>query len=142
MGDPLVQSRNSAIWRSLAVLATGVAVAIWLSLPSVAQEIVPVGRFAQLALDCVHREYPNKISHVLASDNDVRPPRELTPAFYGCFDWHSAVHGHWLLTRLARFYPDAGFAGRGLSGLTDWHGCCSWPRNCVNGMTQKPDGGN
>lgn len=68
-------------------------------------------RFAQLALDCVQREYPNKISHVLASDADVRSPRALTPVFYGCFDWHSDVHGHWLLTRLARLYPDAPFAG-------------------------------
>ena len=66
-------------------------------------------RFAQLALDCVQREYPNKISHVLASDDDVRPARELTPVFYGCFDWHSDVHGHWLLARLARLYPDAPF---------------------------------
>ena len=60
------------------------------------------GRFAELALACVHKEYPNKLAHVLSSDADVRPPRELTPAFYGCFDWHSAVHGHWLLVRLLR----------------------------------------
>ena len=60
------------------------------------------GRFAQLALACVHREYPNKISHVLGGDVDVQPPRTLTPVFYGCFDWHSSVHGHWLLARLAR----------------------------------------
>ena len=59
-------------------------------------------RFMRLALDCVHREYPNKIAHVLSGDGDVKPPRELTPAFYGCYDWHSAVHGHWLLARLAR----------------------------------------
>ena len=59
-------------------------------------------RFAQLALDCVHREYPNKISHVLQSEADVAAPSALTPAFYGCFDWHSSVHGHWLLARLAR----------------------------------------
>ncbi|UJR32552.1 hypothetical protein I4U23_020014 [Adineta vaga] len=58
--------------------------------------------FASLALSCVHREYPNKIAHVLASDTDIQAPRYLTPAFYGCFDWHSAVHGHWLLARLAR----------------------------------------
>ena len=64
-------------------------------------------RFARLALDCVHREYPNKIAHVLDGDNDARPPRELTPAFYGCYDWHSSVHGHWLLARLARLYPRA-----------------------------------
>ncbi|HJT16586.1 MAG TPA: DUF2891 family protein, partial [Thermoanaerobaculia bacterium] len=50
-------------------------------------------RFADLALACVHKEYPNHISHTLNSDNDVRPPRALTPAFYGCYDWHSCVHG-------------------------------------------------
>ncbi len=70
------------------------------------------GRFAQLALDCVDKEYPNKIAHVMNSDKDARPPRELTPAFYGCFDWHSSVHGHWLLARLARTFPNAPFAAR------------------------------
>jgi hypothetical protein len=69
-----------------------------------------LARFADLALACVHREYPNKIAHVLESDADVAPPRELTPVFWGCFDWHSAVHGHWLLARLARLEPDAAFA--------------------------------
>jgi len=64
-------------------------------------------RFAILALDCVHREYPNKISHVLQSDDDARTPRELTPIFYGCFDWHSSVHGHWLLTRILSTQPES-----------------------------------
>ncbi len=67
-------------------------------------------RFARLALECVHKEYPNKIAHVLNSDADVQPPRKLTPAFYGCYDWHSSVHGHWLLVRLIRKFPDAPFA--------------------------------
>jgi Protein of unknown function (DUF2891) len=67
-------------------------------------------RFAKMALDCVHKEYPNKIAHSLNSDADVKPPRELTPAFYGCYDWHSSVHGHWLLVRLARLFPNAAFA--------------------------------
>jgi hypothetical protein len=67
-------------------------------------------RFAKLALACVHKEYPNKISHVLNSDADVAPPRNLTPAFCGCYDWHSSVHGHWLLVRLLRTFPDASFA--------------------------------
>ena len=67
-------------------------------------------RFAKLALDCVHKEYPNKISHTMNSDADVAPPRTLTPAFFGCYDWHSSVHGHWLLARLARTFPDAPFA--------------------------------
>lgn len=65
----------------------------------------PLERFASLALQCVHQEYPNKIAHVLSGDQDVAPPRQLTPVFYGCFDWHSSVHGHWLLTRLLRLHP-------------------------------------
>ncbi|HJX29900.1 MAG TPA: DUF2891 domain-containing protein, partial [Thermoanaerobaculia bacterium] len=75
------------------------------------------GRLAELALACVHKEYPNKIAHVLNGDADVKPPRELTPAFYGCYDWHSAVHGHWLLARLLRQFPDAPFAARARAAL-------------------------
>jgi hypothetical protein len=75
------------------------------------------GRFADLALACVHKEYPNKVAHVLNGDQDVRPPRELTPAFYGCYDWHSSVHGHWLLARLARAFPDAPFAAKARAAL-------------------------
>jgi hypothetical protein len=67
-------------------------------------------RFAHLALQCLHQEYPNHVAHTLNSDADVRPPRELTPAFYGCLDWHSDVHGHWLLVRLLRLMPQAPFA--------------------------------
>ena len=70
-------------------------------------------RFAELALACTGREYPNKIGHVLSSDADVKPPRQLTPAFFGCFDWHSAVHGHWLLARLLRTTPAAARAAWG-----------------------------
>lgn len=75
------------------------------------------GRFAGLALACVHREYPNKIAHVLSGDADAQPPRALTPVFFGCYDWHSAVHGHWLLVRLARLHPDAGFVPLARSAL-------------------------
>jgi hypothetical protein len=67
-------------------------------------------RFAHLALACLHQEYPAKISHVMASEADTLPPHLLTPAFYGCFDWHSDVHGHWLLVRLLRLFPNASFA--------------------------------
>jgi hypothetical protein len=96
---------------------------IWVlcsSAPARPAETLPpaaVERFAALALACVHQEYPNKIAHVLASDADVQPPRQLTPAFFGCYDWHSAVHGHWLLARLARLYPDAAFAPRARAAL-------------------------
>ena len=74
-------------------------------------------RFARLALACVHKEYPNKLAHSLNSDDDVAPPRKLTPAFYGCYDWHSSVHGHWLLARLARSFPDAGFTPEARAAL-------------------------
>jgi len=87
---------------ALGVLAAGPAVA--------PPEPAMAERFARLALACVGKEYPNKIAHVLNGDEDVKPPRELTPAFFGCYDWHSAVHGHWLLARLARTMPDAPFA--------------------------------
>jgi hypothetical protein len=74
-------------------------------------------RFARLALQCVHQEYPNKIAHVLAGDADARAPRELYPAFHGCYDWHSSVHGHWLLVRLVRQFPDAVFAREARAAL-------------------------
>src|SRR3954469_13579504 len=74
-------------------------------------------RFANLALACVHKEYPNKIAHNLNSDADVAAPRALTPAFYGCYDWHSSVHGHWLLARLARAFPDAPCASAARAAL-------------------------
>ena len=78
--------------------------------PVLAENDTAINRFANLALECVHQEYPNKIAHVMSGDQDVAPPRELTPVFYGCFDWHSSVHGHWLLARLLRLYPQADFA--------------------------------
>lgn len=63
--------------------------------------------FTDLALGCIHQEYSNKIAHYMNGDEDLKPPRELYPAFYGCFDWHSSVHGHWLLVRMLNTRPDA-----------------------------------
>ena len=74
-------------------------------------------RFAALALKCLHQEYPNHLSHTLNSAADARPPHELTPAFYGCLDWHSDVHGHWLLVRLLRLFPQAPFAAEAREAL-------------------------
>ena len=67
-------------------------------------------QFAQFALGCVLREYPHVQLYWLESGEDFVPPRQLTPAFYGCLDWHSAVHNHWMLVRLMRLFPDASFA--------------------------------
>ncbi|WP_442779154.1 DUF2891 domain-containing protein [Enterobacter cancerogenus] len=62
--------------------------------------------FARMPLTYLRQEYPNHIMHLLNDDGDVLPPRALHPVFYGCFDWHSAVHGYWLLLRCVRLYPD------------------------------------
>lgn len=61
--------------------------------------------FARLALKCVGREYPNKPEHVVNTSADVKSPKALHPAFYGCYDWHSSVHGHWMLVRLLKTFP-------------------------------------
>jgi hypothetical protein len=60
------------------------------------------GQLAALSLACLEKEYPNKTSDVADGDETVRPPRILHPAFFGCFDWHSSVHGHWALVRLLK----------------------------------------
>ncbi len=62
--------------------------------------------FSKLALACIDREFPNKPEHVLDSAADAKVPRDFHPAFFGCFDWHSSVHGHWMLVRLLKTSPD------------------------------------
>jgi len=103
--------------RFLAILLLMPAVAVATTDTAPAFDEKAAERFAKLALACVEKEYPNKISHVLNSDVDVEPPRKLTPAFYGCYDWHSSVHGHWLLVRLLRTFPNASFAGAARDAL-------------------------
>ncbi len=61
--------------------------------------------FAALALKCVSREFPNKPEHVINNASEVKGPKALHPAFYGCYDWHSSVHGHWMLIRLLKTFP-------------------------------------
>lgn len=74
-------------------------------------------RFAALSLACVQKEYPNKLTHILNSAEDVKAPHELTPAFYGCYDWHSSVHGHWMLARLMHQFPNGAFAPKAIAAL-------------------------
>lgn len=64
------------------------------------------GSLAATALDNVHREYPNAPAHTVLGNGDCKLPRQLHPTFFGAFDWHSAVHMHWLLVRLLRTHPD------------------------------------
>jgi hypothetical protein len=63
-------------------------------------------RLAQLPLHCMTTEYPNKLNQTIGDASDLKTPKELHPAFYGCFDWHSAVHGHWSLVSLLKQFPE------------------------------------
>ncbi|WP_394541268.1 DUF2891 domain-containing protein [Lysobacter enzymogenes] len=110
--------RTGAGWGLAALLATGQALAGPAPAPPAPRlDAVQAANFAALALDCVDREYPNKIAHRLDGAADARPPAQLYPAFYGCYDWHSAVHGHWLLARLAQRFPAEPFAARARQAL-------------------------
>jgi hypothetical protein len=78
----------------------------WKLTPAVASN------FARIALRCVSREYPNKPDHVFNDENDLLSPKAMHPSFYGCFDWHSSVHGHWMLVRILRLFPDLPESGQ------------------------------
>ena len=91
-------------------MVRGIAALAVLAAPMGAQELrlteASASRFARQVLGSVDREYPNKLDHTMGSAADVQGPKTLHPAFYGCFDWHSSVHGHWMLVRLLRSHPD------------------------------------
>ena len=75
-------------------------------------------RFSALALACIHKEFPNKISRTTDNAEAIGRPKVIFPIFYGCFDWHSSVHGHWLLVRLLRVGPeDAAWRGEAIEKL-------------------------
>jgi hypothetical protein len=80
---------------------------------------VQASAFARLALRGIGKEFPNKPADVLNSGADVKSPRAVHPAFYGSFDWHSAVHGHWMLVRLLRLFPDLPEAKECRTALAD-----------------------
>src|ERR1039457_156951 len=107
---------KSTLCATLLLLTANIASAETVAMPA-GFAINAAKRFPTLALECVNKKYPKKISHSLNSDADVEPPRKLTPAFYGCYDWHSSVHGHWLLARLVRTFPDAAFASSAREAL-------------------------
>ncbi|TXE15021.1 DUF2891 domain-containing protein [Seonamhaeicola algicola] len=69
-------------------------------------DLEQANKLAELPLHCMNIEYPNKLSQTLGSEADLKSPKTLHPAFYGCFDWHSSVHGHWSLVKLLKMFPD------------------------------------
>ena len=92
---------------AILVLGAGSAVAqMDQKLTAVSLTQSQASHFASLALKCISREYPNKPEHVMNDGRDVDGPKKLHPAFYGCYDWHSSVHGHWMLVRLLRTFPN------------------------------------
>ena len=68
-------------------------------------DLAEANRLADLPIACISREYPNKLNQTLTGDDDLLPPRDLHPSFYGCFDWHSSVHGHWSMVKLLKDFP-------------------------------------
>lgn len=81
--------------------------------PILEDEAIPIvfnqkeaATLARLPLECIETEYPNKLNQTLANEDEIKEPKELHPAFYGCFDWHSAVHGHWSLVALLKEFPE------------------------------------
>lgn len=99
--------------RNITTLLSGATLLLTLVTPAQAQMNAvrslsekQASHFAALALKCVTREFPNKPEHVINNTGEVQSPKALHPAFYGCFDWHSSVHGHWMLVRLLRTFPN------------------------------------
>ena len=123
-------SRETPKWRSAAVaLGAALLMGCGSEEPAPPEDVAPMdltppaldengaAAFAALALDCVTKEYPYSVSLRLESADDLALPRDMTPLFYGCYDWHSAVHGHWLLARLTRRFPSAEFASEARAAL-------------------------
>lgn len=73
--------------------------------------------FVEMTRTAIHREYPVALIVSMTGPDDLKLPREHTPAFFGSYDWHSAVHGHWALARAARLHPEAEWAGAALQAL-------------------------
>lgn len=74
-------------------------------------------RLASMPLKCLNQEYPNKLNQSLISADEIGTPKELHPAFYGCFDWHSALHGHWMLVKILKIFPEMDNASEIISRL-------------------------
>jgi hypothetical protein len=81
--------------------------------PAFAADITPkqASSLASLALKCADAEFPNKADHIASGPDDLARPREAHPSFFGCFDWHSSVHGHWLMVRALKMSPGLPAAG-------------------------------
>jgi Protein of unknown function (DUF2891) len=80
-------------------------------------DLKEANRLVKLPLQCIDNEFPNKLGQVIGSPEDLKSPKSLHPAFYGCFDWHSAVHGHWSLVKMVKSYPEMKSKDEIIAGL-------------------------
>ena len=102
------------VGNSLSAIVCGLSVAVVPTAPKAGRADEPrpaltrdsASAFARLALKGLDKEFPNKPEHVMGGPSDVMAPKLLHPAFFGCYDWHSSVHGHWMLVRLLRLFPE------------------------------------
>src|SRR5436309_1690482 len=92
--------------RQIAILLVVLCPTVAFSQPAMSLTREQASAFAKLALKGIQTEYPNKPGTVLNSKADIKGPRDFHPAFFGSFDWHSSVHGHWMLVRVLRRFPD------------------------------------
>ncbi|HTU16991.1 MAG TPA: DUF2891 domain-containing protein [Gemmataceae bacterium] len=109
MGKRQEPTRREMLLAATAALATSAATgdsAEPAAKEGTAMKPKQASQFAKLALKGIQKEYPNKPGDVLNNERDVKATRAVHPTFYGSFDWHSAVHGHWMLVRLLRLFPD------------------------------------
>ena len=92
------------------------------SLPQVSPPVLDEARaveLVKLSLNCVEREFPYKIGYRFDSEEWIKPHYEVTPSFYGCWDWHSAVHGHWTMTKILKMFPNISVGDSIRSNLAD-----------------------
>ena len=90
--------------KKFSVFLTFISIGLFAQIPTLTDEIA--ASLSEKPLHCINQEYPNKTAHVINNEIDVKlTPKELHPSFYGCFDWHSSVHGHWMLVKLLKDKP-------------------------------------
>ena len=87
--------------KKFSVFLTFISIGLFAQIPTLTDEIA--ASLSEKPLHCINQEYPNKTAHVINNEIDVKlTPKRITPKFYGCFDWHSSVHGHWMFVKLLK----------------------------------------
>ncbi len=105
-GENRLEAEKKEAEKNDTLVESGNALDSFLETAAVELNLEQANKLAKLPLACINTEYPNKLGQTLGGAKDLQSPKELHPAFYGCFDWHSSVHGHWTLVRLLKQFPE------------------------------------